>query len=59
MERGILFFFVSTFFAPRLVAFLPLSFPEASPPEPVFLRVDLRFDLGSGSGSEADVDSES
>ena len=59
-EQSVLFSFVSTFsFVSRFVAFLPLPFPEALVLDPVFLRVDLGFDLDSGSGSEAVVDTAS
>jgi hypothetical protein len=49
---------VSTF-ARRFVTFLPLPFPEALVLDPVFLRVDLVFDLDLGSGFKVVVDPES
>jgi len=63
MERGILFFFVSTFFARRLAGFFAFLFPEALVVDADFLRValgfDFDFDLGAGSGSVVGVDSAS
>jgi len=61
MERGILFFFVSTFFARRLAGFFAFLFPEALVVDADFLRVALGFDfdLGAGSGSVVGVDSTS
>jgi hypothetical protein len=42
-----------------LEGFFPFLFPEALALDADFLRVDLGFDFGAGSGLEAGVDSAS